>query len=294
MNEPALTTTCRVCGSAFATQGDGFGEVCLGCLLGAALSGGDASENSAPVDAMLPHPGDLAAHGPRFAHYEISTDATGAFVELGRGAMGVAYRAVDTTLQHEVALKVVAPEVAGNSQARARFLREAQTTASLRHPHVASVFFFGERSVDRQLFYAMELVEGETLQARVSRAGGLPADVVVEIGVQVAAALAAAEARGLMHRDLKPANIMLSRSEKIDVKVIDFGLAKTILGEPGGPMRQTHAGEFVGTPAFASPEHFNVWQDTDARSDFYALGRHALVRADRPSSLPRPHARGDP
>ena len=272
MNEPGRTTVCRVCGTAFATQGDGFGEVCLGCLLGAALTGGDASEGAAAVEAMPPRPGGLEAHGTRFAHYEITTHADGAFVELGRGAMGVTYRAVDTVLHHQVALKVVAPPVAGNAQARARFLREAQAAASLRHPHIASVFFFGERPADRQLFYAMELIEGETLQARVARAGGLPADTVLEIGTQVAEALAAAEARGLTHRDLKPANVMLSQGEKVDAKVIDFGLARTILGEADGATRQTRAGEFVGTPAFASPEHFNVWQDTDARSDFYALG----------------------
>ena len=272
MHEPALTTVCRVCGTAFAAPGDGFGDVCLGCLLGAALNGGDASQSTPPVDATPPRPGGLEVHGARFAHYEISTHAGGAFAALGRGAMGLTSRAVDTVLHHEVALKVVAPVVAGNPQARARFLREAQAAASLRHPHIASVFFFGERAADRQLFYAMELIEGETLQARVARAGGLPADTVVEIGVQVAAALAAAEARGLTHRDLKPANVMLGQSEAVNAKLIDFGLARTILGEPDGATRQTAAGEFVGTPAFASPEHFNVWQDTDARSDFYALG----------------------
>ena len=272
MNEPAPTTVCRVCGTAFATQGDGFGEVCLGCLLGAALTSEDASESPLPVDSMPLRLSRLEVHGAHFAHYEISTHTDGTFVELGRGAMGVTYRAVDTVLHHEVALKVVAPEVAGNPQARARFLQEAQAAASLRHPHIASVFFFGERPTDRQLFYSMELIEGETLQARVTRAGGLPADTVLEIGTQVADALAAAEARGLTHRDLKPANVMLSQDEKVNAKVIDFGLAKTILTGPDGETRQTRAGEFVGTPAFASPEHFNVWQDTDSRSDFYALG----------------------
>ncbi len=94
--------------------------------------------------------------------------------------MGITYRAVDTILRSAVALKVVAPEIAGNPVARARFLREAQAAGGLRHPHVASVFFFGERPGDGQLFYAMELVEGETLEARVCRSGGLPAQTVVE------------------------------------------------------------------------------------------------------------------
>ena len=151
-------------------------------------------------------------------------------------------------------------------------MREAQTAAGLRHAHIASIFFFGERAVDNQLFYAMELVEGETLHARVRRCGGLPAETVLEVGAQVTEALAAAEARGVMHRDLKPANLMLTEGEAVNVKVIDFGLAKAVADEQAGGPALTRTQCFVGTPAFASPEHFNPWQDVDARSDFYALG----------------------
>ncbi len=220
---------------------------------------------------LLPEEGQHTG-GPRFAHYEIAADDHGFPVELGRGAMGVTYRAVDTILHCAVALKVIAPEIARNPSARARFLREARAAAGLRHPHVASVFFFGERREDGELFYAMELIEGETLHARVGRAGGLPAETVLEIGAQVADALAAAEARGLMHRDLKPANLMLVAGEGIHVKVIDFGLARAIAQDRTGDPQLTRVDDFVGTPAFASPEHFNPWQEKDARSDFYALG----------------------
>ncbi|MBE7210876.1 MAG: serine/threonine protein kinase, partial [Gluconacetobacter diazotrophicus] len=196
----------------------------------------------------------------------------GSLVELGRGGMGVTYRATDQTLHHDVALKVVNPDLALDARVRTRFLREARAAAGLRHPHVASVFFFGERAEDGQLFYAMELIEGETLHARVRRGGGLSATTVLEIGQQVAGALAAAEARGLTHRDLKPANLMLVEGESVNIKVIDFGLAKAVAAESAEAAGLTGTQEFVGTPAFASPEQFNVWQEPDARSDFYALG----------------------
>ena len=273
MHAPPTTTVCRACGKAFTAEGSGIGRLCLRCLLTPMFAGEDgntappANEPAAPPP--ISGPGNA---GSRFAHYEIDTKADGSPAELGRGAMGITFRACDTILQCAVALKVVNPALAGNPRARARFLREAQAAAGLRHPHVASVLFFGERSEDHQLFYAMELVAGETLHARVRRCGGLPADTVLEIGAQVADALAAAEARGLTHRDLKPANLMLVEGEAINVKVIDFGLAKAVAGESEDAAALTQTEDFVGTPAFASPEHFNIWQEVDARSDFYALG----------------------
>ena len=167
---------------------------------------------------------------------------------------------------------MVHPACARHARVRARFLREARAAAGLRHPPVASVFFFGERAEDGQLFYAMELVEGETLHARGRRGGGLPSGRVLEIGAQVADALAAAAARGLTHRDLKPANLMLAEGEAVRVKIIDFGLAKAVAeAQTDGP-HLTRTQDFVGPPAFASPEHFNVWQEVGARLDFCALG----------------------
>ena len=114
----------------------------------------------------------------------------------------------------------------------------------------------------------MELVEGETLQARVRREGALPVSVALEITFQVARALAAADAQGLVHRDLKPSNLMLARGPEISVKVIDFGLAKAVAGADETDL--THGG-FVGTPAFASPEQFTN-ASVDVRADLYALG----------------------
>ena len=193
--------------------------------------------------------------------------------------MATTYRAQDSVLHSAVALKVINQQVAENPGARARFLREARAAAKLHHPNVASVTHYGEQN--GECYYVMELVEGETLEARVRRAGPLPPALVLEIGVQVARALAAAEACGVVHRDLKPSNIMLttSQGEKTSgnastvVKVIDWGLAKAVSAESALGADHTRGG-FIGTPAFASPEQFSRAEDRriDQRSDIYSLG----------------------
>ena len=166
------------------------------------------------------------------------------------------------------------PATARSSQAmRERFLREARAAAALRHPNVAAVFQFGASPDASHCYYAMEVVEGETLEARVRRDGPLNAKSALEIAIQITRALMAAAAHGLIHRDLKPGNIMLTPSNaattELEVKVIDFGLAKAI-ADAGGETDLTH-GEFVGTPNFASPEQFGSGP-VDARSDIYSLG----------------------
>ncbi len=189
--------------------------------------------------------------------------------------MGVTYRATDTVLHRNVALKVIDVSAApgGAKAVRERFLREARAAAALRHPNVAGVFHFGASPEVDRCYYAMELVEGETLEARVRREGPLRLKLALEIGIQVARALMAAGAQNLIHRDLKPANIMLTPNdtgtEALEVKVIDFGLAK-VTAEAANQKDITHGG-FVGTPAFASPEQFDG-QSADARSDIYSLG----------------------
>src|SRR6266480_2262953 len=204
--------------------------------------------------------------------------------ELGRGAMGVTYRAIDTSLKRPVALKLIDSEWAKRgAEARERFMREARTAASLRHPNVATVYHFGIREENGQCFCAMELVEGETLEMRVRRTGPLDALTTIDIALQVSSALATAEKQGLVHRDLKPANLMLvaaapdandsspGKAEKAEtvVKVIDFGVAKALAEKPDA-MGLAHGG-FVGTPAFASPEQF-TGAPVDVRSDIYSLG----------------------
>src|SRR5262249_21723834 len=248
---------CKRCGAKIV--GDTTREVCPACLLETALSGSTTTD------------------GDRFGVYEIERHPDGGLYELGRGAMGVTYRAVDTSLQRKVALKIIKIDVAEHSAgARERFMREARAAAALRQENIATVYQFGIREDTGQYFYAMELIEGETLEQRVRRVGPLDSRTAINIAQQVTAALAAAEKHGLVHRDLKPANLMLvshegeiDNKEKVVVKIIDFGLAKA-LGAPSFPMSLTGGG-FVGTPAFASPEQFEH-SALDVRSDIYSLG----------------------
>ena len=212
--------------------------------------------------------------GPlRYAHFEVEVGADGFPVELGAGAMAITYRARDTVLNSAVALKVIDRSVAQNPGARSRFLREARAAANIHHPNVARVTYYGEQ--DGECFYAMELVEGETLEARVRRDGPMPLALALEVIEQAARALAAADACGVVHRDIKPSNLMLESdaSEALMVKVIDYGVAKVMApqAEPGA--EQTQAG-FIGTPAFASPEQFAGAGQLriDTRSDIYSLG----------------------
>jgi serine/threonine protein kinase/uncharacterized membrane protein YkvA (DUF1232 family) len=204
-----------------------------------------------------------------FGDFEVEQHADGSSWELGYGAISVTYLAVDKVLRRRVALKVIeVPAAARRSQdVRERFLREARAAAALRHPNVATVFQFGTSPDGTHCYCAMELVEGETLAARVLRDGPLKVKEALEIAIQIARALTAAAAHGLIHRDLKPSNIMLTTES--EVKVIDFGLAKAIT-DAGGQVDLTH-GEFVGTPTFASPEQFGSGL-VDARSDIYSLG----------------------
>jgi serine/threonine-protein kinase len=195
--------------------------------------------------------------------------------------MGVTYRAVDTTLQRKVALKIIkAGTGKGSTDARERFMREARMAAALRHENIATIYQFGIREDTGQYFYAMELIEGETLEERIRRAGPLSVRRTIDIAQQITAALAVAERHGLVHRDLKPANLMLvspdsetvgaaGNNGKVAVKIIDFGLAKA-LHAPADAISLTRGG-FVGTPEFASPEQFEHCS-LDVRSDIYSLG----------------------
>src|SRR5216117_2704208 len=250
-------TVCSICGEPLNAKG-----ACVACLLRTGL------EESSTFDAKSLAP--LV-----FGDFEVVRREDDSFWELGRGAFGVTYLAVDNVLRRRVALKVIdVPAAARGSQAvRERFLREARAAAALRHPNVAAVFQFGTSPDSTYCYYAMELVEGETLAARVRRDGPLKVELALEIAIQTTRALMAAAAQNLIHRDLKPGNIMLTAGNaattELEVKVIDFGLAKAI-ADAGGEMELTH-GEFVGTPSFASPEQFGTGP-VDARSDIYSLG----------------------
>ncbi len=263
--EPEIAGTCATCGRPL-TQCGPNGE-CLRCLVSLGfLADGEHAERPAGRGRLTPGP-------LKYAHFEVEVGADGFPVELGAGAMAITYRARDTVLNSVVALKVIDRKVAQNPGARSRFLREARAAANIHHPNVAQVTYYGEQ--DGECFYAMELVEGETLEARVRRDGPMPLAVALEIIEQAVRALAVAEVCGVVHRDIKPSNLMLESdaSETLMLKVIDYGVAKVMgpQAEPGA--EQTQAG-FIGTPAFASPEQFAGagHSPIDTRSDIYSLG----------------------
>jgi serine/threonine protein kinase/TPR repeat protein len=206
----------------------------------------------------------------RFQHFQVLTREDGSLHELGRGAMGITYKAFDTNLRCHVALKVIKSAYLNSETARQRFLREARAAAALRHPNVATVFHLGRE--EENYFYAMEFVDGETVEALIKREGAVPVVMALKIAAQVARALSAAQKQGLVHRDIKPSNIMFVREDggEISVKVIDFGLAKNAGSDTEDSATLTTGG-FLGTPHFASPEQLEE-REIDVRSDIYSLG----------------------
>ena len=236
-------------------------------MLHGALADDVESGESSSERVIKPKSQDVAR---RFQHYEVVVGEDGRLVELGHGAMGVTYKAFDIDLRCPVTLKVISEKYLGDESARLRFLREARAAASVRHPNVASVFHLG-RSAEGY-FYAMEFVEGETLQNLIKRSGRLEVKLALDIATQVAAGLAAVHKKKLVHRDIKPSNIMVSFEEEgaVTAKIIDLGLAKAV-DEAGAQTTISASGAFAGTPEFASPEQV-VGGEVDIRSDLYSLG----------------------
>ncbi len=185
--------------------------------------------------------------------------------EVGRGGMAVVYAATDVRLQRVVALKVLPPELAFRSDVRERFVREAQTAARLNHPHIVPIYAVHEHA--GLVCFAMALVAGESLAARIAREPRPSFEFIAGILEQVADALAYAHACAVVHRDIKPDNILLDK-ESGRALVTDFGIARA--AESGSRLTQT--GIAVGTPAFMSPEQATGERDVDGRSDVYSLG----------------------
>jgi hypothetical protein len=184
---------------------------------------------------------------------------------LGRGGMGVVYRVTDLRLNRLAALKVIAPGLSADDDFRRRFQRESQLAASVRHPHVVPIFQAGE--ADGLLYVTMELIEGADLRTLIAERRRLDPGTACEALVQVAGALDAAHARGLVHRDVKPANILVRSDAPLHSYLTDFGLTKRTSSQSG----ITKTGLFVGTVDYASPEQIKGGS-VDARSDVYALG----------------------
>jgi Tol biopolymer transport system component len=210
--------------------------------------------------------------GRTLSHYRVST-------ALGAGGMGAVYRATDTRLDREVAIKVLPPEVAADPRRLSRLRREAHLLASLNHPNIAAIY--GLEEADGQPFLALELVEGETLEQRLAR-GAIPVDEALEIARQIAEALEEAHGKGIVHRDLKPANVKLTPEGR--VKVLDFGLAKAWAAEPAAPADDpgssaaateartaTLAGAILGTGPYMAPEQARG-RRVDKRADVWSFG----------------------
>jgi serine/threonine protein kinase len=212
------------------------------------------------------------AKADSYQQYDVLKREDGNPWELGRGGMGITYKAYDTNLRRVVALKVINRAYLSSDIARQRFLREARAAAALQHQNVASIFDLG--GVLGEHFYVMEFIDGETLDAYVRRKGPLELTEALGISLQVSRALEAAAQKKLVHRDLKPTNLMLvERQGERMVKVIDFGLAKSakIEAEDSATFSTGSLGGLVGTPHFVSPEQIAAG-DVDIRSDIYSLG----------------------
>ncbi len=218
--------------------------------------------------------------GRSLGHYRITA-------AIGAGGMGEVYRATDSKLGREVAIKMLPAAVAQDPERLARFEREARSLASLNHPNIVTIFSVEE--ADGSRFLAMELVEGESLDTLLAP-GGLPLSRFFEIAVPLADALSAAHERGIVHRDLKPANVMVTREGR--VKVLDFGLAKleaagsnpNLTSTPTESRAElTSEGQVFGTVAYMSPEQARGGK-VDARSDVFSLGvvLYQMVTGERP------------
>jgi eukaryotic-like serine/threonine-protein kinase len=192
----------------------------------------------------------------RIGHYEV-------LEILGRGGFGIVFRAFDDVLQRVVAVKVLSPQLATNSPARKRFLREARAAAPIRHDHVVQVYGIEDEPLP---YLVMEFIPGKTLQQLIDETGPMEVPQVIRFGIQIARGLAAAHAVGMIHRDIKPANILIEDGIEPRVKISDFGLARA-----ADDASLSHSGLIAGTPMFMAPEQA-YGEALDHRTDLFSLG----------------------
>ena len=221
---------------------------------------------------------DLRAHIERALSSTYELDR-----EIGRGGMGIVYRARDRRLKRTVAIKVLPPELAFRAEIRTRFLREAETAAQLSHPNIVPIYSVDER--DGIVYFVMALVEGENLAARLHLQGAIEPDETRRVILEVARALAYAHDRGVVHRDIKPDNILIQSGDG-RVMVTDFGIARAVT--EGADARLTATGMAIGTPAYMSPEQSTGDRQIDGRSDLYSLGvvGYQMLTGDPPFEAP--------
>ncbi len=258
---PNSVPTCRHCGAPLPAQTGAASDACPACLLDLALT----LESTSEVDPT------------QFDRYRILTRPDGSPYELGRGTMGVTYKAFDERLQIEIALKVIKSNWLGNPTVQGLFLREARAAARVRHPNVASVLFLNDEP--EHFFYAMEFVAGQSLGAWLTERGPIKPELATDLSIQLARGLGAIHDQKIVHRDLKPSNVMVfpvrpgcdgHEPESWQLKIIDFGLARVL--DATMDDRQIVTQGFKGTAIFASPEQCAEDPDIDGRADLYCLG----------------------
>jgi serine/threonine protein kinase len=225
------------------------------------------SVSATPIPGKLDEPQITQSDAELRNHVERVLDATYELDrEIGRGGMGIVYRAKDRRLKRTVAIKLLPPELAFRTEIRSRFLREAETAAQLSHPNIVPIYSVDEK--DGLVFFVMAFIDGDTLAKRINDRGLLDPVEVRRILCEVGGALAYAHTHGVVHRDIKPDNILLDAMSNRPM-VTDFGIARAI---SDGSARLTATGIAIGTPAFMSPEQSAGDRDVDGRSDLYSLG----------------------
>ncbi len=257
MPEPGRCPKCESDLSTDAPEG-----LCPACLFRQALEGpgaenGDTPHSNSPAPGFVPPPpADLAGHFPQLEILEL----------LGQGGMGAVYKARQTKLDRLIAVKILPPEVARDPAFAERFMREARSLARLNHPHIVTVYDFGE--ANGLFYFSMEFVDGQNVR-QLLEAGKLPQAQAQQIVVQVCEALRYAHDEGIVHRDIKPENILLDKKGR--VKIADFGLAK-LVGLTPAYLTLTGAHEVMGTLYYMAPEQTRRSHQVDHRADLYSLG----------------------
>jgi len=253
---PVLSVVCAQCGE----QNSELGVCCSAC--GSTLPSETIAPDPDETQPSAPRPFLPLVRDPRIGQSIGQYTILGV---LGRGGMGVVYRARDDKRRRDVALKFLSAALVADAQAKARFVREARVLSALDHPNVGSIYELSEH--EGHPFLALALYEGETLKDAIAR-GPLPMADAVRVVQRIAAGLAAAHDAGIVHRDVKPANVILTSSTQI--KLLDFGIAK-LLDPPTGSSVLTQGGVVLGTLAYAAPEQI-VGEPVDHRSDLWSLG----------------------
>jgi predicted Ser/Thr protein kinase len=258
---------CPECGAELpgAAEGDSR-TVCVACLLKRGLESNTAGYTQENVAARWMPP-DVQAVARRFPELEITR-------LIGRGGMGAVYEARQRNLDRVVALKILPPEMAGDAAFRERFAREAQAMARLNHPHIVTIYEFGERADEGGkaggwYFFVMEFVDGMNLRGLLD-SGHVSPNEALAIVPQICEALQYAHDRGIVHRDIKPENILLNKQGQ--VKIADFGLAKLMGRGAGGTPAHGGAEKVMGTPQYMAPEQMQRPAEVDHRADIYSLG----------------------